>query len=290
MKLTMLRGLPASGKSTTARKIVKDTGNSGRVNRDDLRAMLFESVWTGKREEVVIACEKAIAAVLFEHGMNPIIDDTNLSERHRQMWSAFAREHKQAFIPHDMSVDIYECIDRDSKRNPGVGRTVIERLALNNGLIEWDERPIVLVDLDGTLADGRHREHFVSGEKRDWDSYFAACGEDGYIDIVCRWVVQLSKTHCVCLVSGRPDNWWRETSIWMMKSGWKNASTSLHFDHIFMRSSGDKRPDTQVKADILKYLPKDKIAFVIDDRPSVIQMWRENGLRVIPVRGACEEF
>ena len=44
------------------------------------------------------------------------------------------------------------------------------------------------------------------------------------------------------------------------------------------------------KADILKYLPKEKIAFVIDDRPSVIRMWRENGLSVIPVRGACEEF
>ena len=85
MKLTMLKGLPASGKSTLARQMKKESGNSGRINRDDIRSMLFESVWTGKREQVTIDCEKAIADVLFKHGMNPIIDDTNLGERHRQM-------------------------------------------------------------------------------------------------------------------------------------------------------------------------------------------------------------
>lgn len=290
MKLTMLRGLPASGKSTLARQMVKESGNSGRINRDDLRAMLFNSEWTGKREQVTIDCEKAIADVLFKHGMNPVIDDTNLGIKHRQMWSDFSKEHQQMFVSHDMGVDIETCIDRDSKRAPGVGRPVIERLALQNGLIEWDDRPIVLVDLDGTLADGRHREHFVNGEQKDWTSYFAACGEDGYIDITCRWVSKLAEDHCLCLVSGRPDNWWKETSIWLMKSGWEDVRLRLCFDHIFMRSAGDKRPDVLVKADILKLLPKEKIAFVIDDRPSVVRMWRENGLRVIPVRGACEEF
>ena len=290
MKLTMLKGLPGSGKSTFARQAVKDSGNSARINRDDLRVMLFDSVWTGKREQVTIDCEKAIAEVLFKHGMNPIIDDTNLGAKHRQMWSYFAKEHEQMFVTQQMDANMDTCIDRDSKRNPGVGRPVIERLALQNGLIDWDDRPIVLVDLDGTLADGRHREHFLSGEKKDWGSYFAACGEDGYIDITCRWVAELAKTHCVCLVSGRPDNWWKETSIWLMKAGWEDERMRLQFDHIFMRSSRDKRPDVQVKEDILKFLPKDKVAFVIDDRPSVVRMWSINGLSVIPVRGACEEF
>lgn len=290
MKLTMLKGLPASGKSTLARQIVKESGNTGRVNRDDLRAMLFNSEWTGKREDVVIACEKAIASVLFEHGMNAVIDDTNLGQKHRSLWSDFTKSNGQHFEAVDLSVDIPTCVVRDAKRSPGVGRPVIERLALQNGLIDWGNRQIVIVDLDGTLADGRHREHFVTGDKKDWGSYFAACGQDGYIDLVCRWVHTLSPKFTVCLVSGRPDRFWAETSMWLMKSGWDDPRLSLYFDHIFMRSSSDKRPDTQVKADILKWIPKEKVAFVIDDRPSVVRMWRENGLRVIPVRGACEEF
>ena len=59
----MLKGFPGSGKSTLARQLVKESGNSGRINRDDLRAMLFNSEWTGKREQVTIDCEKAIADV-----------------------------------------------------------------------------------------------------------------------------------------------------------------------------------------------------------------------------------
>jgi len=47
MKLKILRGLPGSGKSTLAKQLVKDSGSSGRINRDDLRAMIFDSVWSG---------------------------------------------------------------------------------------------------------------------------------------------------------------------------------------------------------------------------------------------------
>ena len=280
----MLKGLPGSGKSTFARQVVKESGNSGRINRDDLRAMLFNSEWTGKREQVTIDCEKAIADVLFKHSMNPVIDDTNLGAKHRQMWSDFAKDHQHMFVPHDMGVDIATCVERDEKRLKGVGRAVIYRMALQNGMIEWGDRPIVLCDIDGTLADGRHREHFVQGEKKDWDSYYALLEHDSPIDIVVRWVRELAKDHTICIVSGRPDTYQLKTTAWLMQNG-------IRYDWIFMRAGGDKRPDVQVKGDFLKWLPKEKIAFAIDDRPCVIrEVWRANGVRVIPVRGACEEF
>lgn len=284
MKITMLKGLPGSGKSTFARQAVKDSGNSGRINRDDLRAMLFNSEWNGKREQVTVDCEKAIADVLLAHGMNPIIDDTNLGAKHRQIWSDFAKSHEEAFVPHDMGVDISTCIERDSKRVSGVGKAVIHRMALQNGMIDWGESPIVLCDIDGTLADGRHREHFVVGEKKDWDSYYSLLENDSPIDAVVRWVRELYKDHTICLMSGRPDTYQLKTMIWLMLN-------SIPYHWIFMRGGGDKRPDIQIKGDFLKHLPKEKIAFAIDDRPCVIrEVWRANGVRVIPVRGECEEF
>jgi len=189
----MMRGLPASGKTTYARKAVKDSGNAGRVNRDDLRAMLFDSVWTGKREQVVIDCEKAIAAVLLKHQLSPIVDDTNLGQKHRDMWSNFAKEQGAAFVTHDMGVPVEVCRARDDVRRFPVGRAVIDRLALFNGIIEWGDKPIVLVDCDGTLANGQHREHHLDNTPKDWRKYYSQLHLDKPIDFVIRWVQLLSE-------------------------------------------------------------------------------------------------
>ena len=284
MILKMLKGLPASGKTTKARELVKESGSAGRINRDDLRAMLFDSVWTGKREGVVIDCEKAIAEVLLKHGQTPIIDDTNLLPKHRDLWSRFAQEKGVAFGTVDLSgTSPEECCLRDCSRGRPVGRAVIWRMALQAGLIPWSDLPIILCDIDGTLANGEHREHHLKGEKKDWKSYYAELSGDSPIDLVVRWVRELSQDHTICLVSGRPDTYQRETLVWLIDNG-------IPYDYLFMRSGGDKRPDTEVKKQILDGLPKEKIKFVIDDRPRVIRMWRENGLTVYPVRGACEDF
>lgn len=249
--------------------------------------MLFDSAWSGKREQVVIDCEKAIVEVLAQHGLNSIIDDTNLQQRHRDMWSNFAVDHAMQFSVTKVNADFETCVLRDMKRDRGVGRPVIERLAAQGGLIEWGDKPIVIVDVDGTIADGSHRHHLVKGEKKDWPAYFALCGKDVPIEFVIRWVAELGKDHTICLVSGRPDTWWPETRLWLQTAIGKHY---FRYDHIFMRGGGDKRPDTDVKMDILKLLPREKIAFAIDDRPRVVRMWREQGIRVIPVQGDCEDF
>jgi hypothetical protein len=52
-----------------------------------------------------------------------------------------------------------------------------------------------------------------------------------------------------------------------------------------MRSEGDRRPDTQVKFEMLyeyKMMPEDVLC-ILDDRQSVVDMWRENGFNVMQV-------
>lgn len=284
MKLKMLSGLIGSGKTTLARQRVRENGNHARVNRDDLRAMLFNSEWTGKREAAVIDCEKAIAGVLLKHGLVPVIDDTNISKSHRDLWAGFAKEQGAAFEVQKLDTPIEECVWRDSLREKPIGKAIIHHMALRAGLIPWGERKICIVDIDGTLSDGKHREHFVEGEgKKDWKTYYSLLHLDTPIDLVVRWVRELKEEYTICIVSGRPDTYQFETLRWLDQH-------QIPYDYIFMRPGNQKNPDTEVKQAILDLMPKEKIHQVIDDRPSVVRMWKANNLRVIPVRGQCEEF
>jgi hypothetical protein len=87
----------------------------------------------------------------------------------------------------------------------------------------------------------------------------------------------LYPSHNVCVVSGRHDHCGDDTCDWM-------EMHAVPFDHILMRYSGDNRSDVVVKQELLDELAavvgKENIAFVIDDRPRVCEMWRGNGLAV----------
>ena len=52
--LFMMRGLPASGKSTAAKKLVDKYGNCTRVNKDDLRSMLDNGRYSRSNEQFVL--------------------------------------------------------------------------------------------------------------------------------------------------------------------------------------------------------------------------------------------
>ena len=55
--------------------------------------------------------------------------------------------------------------------------------------------------------------------------------------------------------------------------------------NLFMRSENDRRPDTTVKYEMMydmKLMPNDVLC-ILDDRQSVVDMWRENGFRVMQV-------
>ncbi len=140
-----------------------------------------------------------------------------------------------------------------------------------------DERPLVLVDMDGTLADVAHRVHHVRGRgKKNWPAFFRGMIHDQPNAIVAAWVKNLRPEYTIVILSGRPSNYARETVAWLKKY-------QIPFDHLLMRPAGDHRPDHIVKKELMATLPKEQIAFVIDDRASVCRMWRDEGLRVFQV-------
>lgn len=140
-----------------------------------------------------------------------------------------------------------------------------------------DARPLVLVDMDGTLADVEHRVHHVRGRgKKNWPAFFRGMTKDKPNAVVAEWVKNLRPEYTIVILSGRPSSYARDTVQWLKKH-------KIPFDHLLMRREGDHRPDHIVKKELMATLPKRQIAFVIDDRASVCRMWRDEGLRVFQV-------
>ena len=288
MKLIMMKGLPASGKSTKAKEIVEQ-GGWVRLNRDSLRPMLHFGKWSGRNEGLTVDAEIALATHFLKNNTNVVVDDCNLGQSHRYRWSNVARECGAKFEVVSIDIPVSTCRFRDTERENKVGVDVITNMALQYGMHPDPEKGYVLCDLDGTLCDIKHRLHHVKKEPKDWKSFFAAIPHDTLRTDVAEKVVDFANEgYDIIFVSARPEDYKKQTLLWLIK----NMSDKLPqgFLTLIMRRIGDKRPDTEVKQDILNnyFTDKSKIKVVIDDRPSVIRMWKENGLDVIDVGSGVE--
>ncbi len=80
-KVIITRGLPASGKTTWSRQWVHDHPEYKRINRDDLRMMIYEGAWNQKKEEAVLASRRAMIWAMLDNGWYIVLDDTNLDPK-----------------------------------------------------------------------------------------------------------------------------------------------------------------------------------------------------------------
>jgi predicted kinase len=325
-ELVIMVGVSGSGKSVVAKSLVNGgRGKIARLNRDSMRLMLHVDVPFKKTlENRVKMLQVTMAAMLLQAGTDVIIDDTNCIRQTRQKWEDLAKENRVRFRIVRMTTDLDTCIERDKKRGeicptcgkaPGgmVGESVIRRqhgdlnemkrggdtkekiirpltrpyferteLLKNGGFTarlphaQW-----VLVDIDGTVAtneDGRGR---TVRSQHDESRVI----HDKVRETIVKWVRELYPHHNICFISGRHDWCGDDTCDWLEMHG-------IPFDHILMRYSGDNRSDVIVKQEILDELAavigKENILMVLDDRPRVVEMWRSNGVKVIPVRGTWD--
>jgi len=286
-KLILLRGLPAAGKSTKAKEIIKETGNTVRVNKDLLREMLHFNKWTGKNEDLTLKAEKFLATDMLYENYNVVVDDTNLNLKIIEQWKQVAKDQEAKFEEILVSTSYQECIHRDLARKAAgdryVGKEVIINMARRYKLYESDKKDVIC-DLDGTLADIKHRLHFVKGSvHKDWHAFFSDIPHDLPRSDVLDKVIELQKRYNIVIVTGRPEDYKEVTLEWLHKFG-------IPYETIIMRRKGDTRNDDIIKKEILDtYFDKNKVELVIDDRPRVIRMWREEGLTVEDV-GTGVEF
>lgn len=298
-----------------------------RVNYDTLRLQMFGPDWKFNRTEEAQMKTRAdaLARSSLDSRTSVVIDNTNLTDRARNHWKGLGESCGADVIEQEIDTPVALCITQDRLRERArVGRAVIERMALLYGFIDWNDESIyhrsqsgkdfVICDIDGTLADCEHRRKYVTKiwcetcgtstvpmnllngtagncttcqsplrHKKDWPTFFHECDKDAPIEPIFKLLRILSSHYYIIVVSGRPiDPCGKVTEDWLIKSG-------LDPLHLFMRGD-DKRPDVKVKGEIADLLPLERIAYVIDDRPSVIRgVWRARGLTTLAV-GDLKEF
>lgn len=275
MKILILRGLPASGKSTYAKELVSVNHNWVRVNKDDLRAMMNGGVFSGKLEKHIVRIERALAENALRLGKNVIVDDTNFNPDHEIFFRALAYQYNAEVEVKFFDTPLEECIKRDNKRPNGVGESVIRRMYnqyLKPKPVVYERNDIlptaIICDIDGTLAHMKNRSQF------DW----SRVGEDEVDPIIKNLLDSLREAYVIFLVSGRNEVCREETEKWLEKN-------NIPYDMLFMRPEDDIRKDSVIKQEFFKKYIRYyyNIEFVLDDRNQVVEMWRSLGLKCLQV-------
>lgn len=138
----------------------------------------------------------------------------------------------------------------------------------------------VIFDIDGTLADASHRLHWVTGGARDWVSFFASMHRDTVVEPIRALLWSLQGDNKIVLCSGRPEDYRETTEIWL------NQNHIINTAALYMRPAGDYRPDHVIKAELLAKMREDGYEpwLAVDDRPSIVTMWREHGITCLQCR------
>lgn len=271
-KLLMLKGLPASSKSTFAKELVdKGNGSWKRVNKDELRLLIDNGKHSRAKESFILQMRDLIVQQSLEQGFNIVVDDTNLADKHENQLQFIAKKCGAEFEVKFFDVPLHTCIERDSKRANPVGKEVIYKMYRQylQPKPNWEETEKVQAfcfDLDGNLSD--------MGDRNPFDA--STCENDSLILPVAVVLQKLSKSYTIILCSSREEKYREQTLKWLSKH-------NLPFVELYMRKSGDNRKDSIIKKEIYEesILPFYTVMGVFDDRLQVCQMLRDElGLMV----------
>lgn len=294
-KITILCGIPASGKSTWARQQGKPI-----VSRDILRKFYgaeAKAVLSWQTENEITDLQNALAAAYIRAGLDVIIDDMNVRSRYVTQWIKTADSLGADVEMRKFALPIDEAVARNRSREDAVPEAAlleIVRKFTRDGspTVDFNDclqlarkdtslpkhKPYVpdatkpkaiIVDLDGTLA------HNTSG--RGWFDL----GDAVYADAVDDAVQMLAqsfytKGYNLIFVTGRDERVRPATEKWLKeKAGFSDYT-------LLMRPAKDNRKDSEIKLELFDEHIRNEynVRICVDDRRQVTQAWRSIGLTV----------
>lgn len=288
-KLMCLQGIPASWKTTWAKKFCKRNKNWVRINKDDIReGMWITYSWTfdKKLEETVVQAERNMVQTLLDSGHNVMVDNTHLLHRythknkHLDYYEQLAKDNNVRFEVKTFVVDVDEAIERDKNRKDKdpVGKEVFDKFKkifiiptphpINPVFKSIDKSlPFAIIcDLDWTLA-------FMNGKRSPYD-YSKVEGDDvNHMLKIMLDVITANADVEIIFLSGRKEECALETKNWLTQAWYPN-------NRLFMRNKGDNRCDSIVKKELYDNSIKwhYNVLAVFDDRNRVVDMWRQEWL------------
>lgn len=288
--LTIMRGLPASGKTTWSNDV-----DAVRVSRDSIRQTVAPGFFllNEDQEQVVTKVEEQTVRLWLKAGFDVVVDDMNLRSKYVKRWISIANQCGADYTIIDLTnQSLEDCLERNEARGLKVPQDLITGLhdryvkgkpyplpyteALDSQR-ETYERPqgvyikAFLVDIDGTLANHegirnpydttRYSQDVVHEDIR---TVIYALVNRGYYPIFC---------------SGRSDEFRAVTASWI------HRATNLYDFGLLMRPKDDHREDSEVKYDLFDQYVRHAydVLLVLDDRQRVVDMWRAIGLRCLQV-------
>ncbi|MEV6242666.1 hypothetical protein [Lentzea sp. NPDC051838] len=132
-----------------------------------------------------------------------------------------------------------------------------------------------MLDIDGTVADVRHRLHLLDTDSpTKWADFFDAAGDDPVLPDGVELARKLAVDHDVVWLTGRPVRLAELTRRWLADQG-------LPPGELLMQPQGDKRPARVVKLErVLELQQHRTVVLIVDDDPRVVSQLREAGLPV----------
>jgi len=276
-RVILTKGLPASGKTTWAKTLVrKQKGAWVRVSLDELRAMCFDGWRWRNHEAFLIEMRDRIILEALKNNQHVVVDEMNLTAESPDYFTKLVGELATVEVEDRfLSVAVEDCVKRDLQRSNSLGEKVIRKLhreylqpsSLPPAYLE-DYPDCIIVDMDGTLALFNGRGPY-EGQKCDTD-----LPNEPVLETVKKWQAAVDVVIC----SGRTDDAKEKTIDWLRRYG-------IDFKALHMRKTGDVRKDAVIKEEIYRNQIEGKynVKFVLDDRNQVVELWRGLGLTVFQV-------
>jgi predicted kinase len=276
-----------------------------------------------ENETLVTHTQNTLTKQILAQGYDVLIDNTHLDYRYiQELYDDYLKcEFTHKVFGYDFTSNKVEdgLLTRlyavDSTRSKPVGRKVLDKQFSQftklmekhhhelqpdfvrppldyfsfKDVIDSSKYPVVICDLDGTIADNSHRPSYgfdVKLIRKD-------APIQPVIDIINDHYIssyreEYKSNSSVIFVSGRTDDYYGETFNWLVE----HTKIQPKDITLYMRKSGDFRKDTVVKREIFfnEIQPHHSVWFAIDDRPSIVNMWYNLGIFCLNVNQSGREF
>lgn len=137
-------------------------------------------------------------------------------------------------------------------------------------------RALAVIDVDGVLADVRHRLRHLDRRPKDWDAFFDAAPDDPPLAEGVDAARRLAEVCEVVYLSGRPERCRADTVAWFERHGVPSGE-------LVLRPRRDFRASKDYKVEVLRRLSeRAPVAVLVDDDPAVLAAARAAGYDVLP--------